>query len=232
MRVLITGSRKGIGRFLAETFLQRGYVVFGCSRGESDLEHEFYHHYQCDVADETSVIKLIRSVGKSHGGIDALINNAGIASMNHILSTPASTAKKLMDTNFIGTVLCCREVAKLMMRKKNNGKMINFSTVASPLNLEGEAIYTSSKAAVQKFSQVAAKEFAPFGITVNCIGPTPIETDLIKAVPKNKIDLLLNSQAIKRLGTKDDVLNVIDFFLSDKSDFITGQTVYLGGVHD
>ena len=232
MRVLITGSRKGIGRFLAETFLQRGYVVFGCSRGESDLEHEFYHHYQCDVADETSVIKLIRSVGKSHGGIDALINNAGIASMNHILSTPASTAKKLMDTNFIGTVLCCREVAKLMMRKKNNGKMINFSTVASPLNLEGEAIYASSKAAVQKFSQVAAKEFAPFGITVNCIGPTPIETDLIKAVPKNKIDLLLNSQAIKRLGTKDDVLNVIDFFLSDKSDFITGQTVYLGGVHD
>ena len=232
MRVLITGSRKGIGRFLAETFLQRGYVVFGCSRGESDLEHEFYHHYQCDVADETSVIKLIRSVGKSHGGIDALINNAGIASMNHILSTPASTAKKLMDINFIGTVLCCREVAKLMMRKNNNGKMVNFSTVASPLNLEGEAIYASSKAAVQKFSQVAAKEFAPFGITVNCIGPTPIETDLIKAVPKNKIDLLLNSQAIKRLGTKDDVLNVIDFFLSDKSDFITGQTVYLGGVHD
>tara|TARA_B110000211_G_C13846732_1_gene450366 strand:- start:40 stop:738 length:699 start_codon:yes stop_codon:yes gene_type:complete len=232
MRVLITGSRKGIGRFLAETFLQRGYVVFGCSRGESDLEHEFYHHYQCDVADETSVIKLIRSVGKSHGGIDVLINNAGIASMNHILSTPASTAKKLMDTNFTGTVLFCREVAKLMMRKKNNGKMINFSTVASPLNLEGEAIYASSKAAVQKFSQVAAKEFAPFGITVNCIGPTPIETDLIKAVPKNKIDLLLNSQAIKRLGTKDDVLNVIDFFLSDKSDFITGQTVYLGGVHD
>lgn len=232
MRILITGSRKGIGRFLAETFLQRGHVVFGCSRGESDLHHEFYQHYQCDVADEGSVIRLIRSIGKSHGGIDILINNAGIASMNHILSTPATTVKNLMDTNFTGTVLFCREVAKLMMRKKTNGKIVNFSTVASPLNLEGEAIYASSKAAVQKFSQVAAKEFAPFGITVNCIGPTPIKTDLIKAVPKDKIDILLNSQAIKRLGLKEDVLNVIDFFLSDKSDFITGQTIYLGGIHD
>ena len=232
MRILITGSRKGIGRFLAETFLQRGHVVFGCSRGESDLHHEFYQHCECDVADEASVIRLIRSIGKSHGGIDILINNAGVASMNHILSTPASTVKNLMDTNFTGTVLFCREVAKLMMRKNTNGKIINFSTVASPLNLEGEAIYASSKAAVQKFSQVAAKEFAPFGITVNCIGPTPIQTDLIKAVPKDKIDILLNSQAIKRLGLKEDVLNVIDFFLSDKSDFITGQTLYLGGIHD
>ena len=232
MRILITGSRKGIGRFLSETFLERGYQVFGCSRGDTDLEHEFYQHFKCDVTNETAVIKLIRSIGKSHGGIDILINNAGIASMNHILSTPASTVKHLMDTNFTGTVLFCREVAKLMVRKKNNGKIVNFSTVASPLNLDGEAIYASSKAAVQKFSQVAAKEFAPFGITVNCIGPTPIKTDLIKAVPKDKIDVLLNSQAIKRLGLKADVLNVIDFFLSDKSDFITGQTIYLGGIHD
>ena len=232
MRILITGSRKGIGRFLAETFLDRGYKVLGCSRGDSDLDHEFYQHYKCDVSNETEVIKMIRSIGKNHGGIDILINNAGIASMNHILSTPGSTIKKLMDTNFTGTALFCREVSKLMMRKKTKGRIINFSTVASPLNLEGEAIYASSKAAVQKFTQVAAKEFAPLNITVNCIGPTPIKTDLIKAVPKDKIDLLLNSQAIKRLGLKEDVLNVIDFFVSNKSDFITGQTIYLGGIHD
>lgn len=232
MRILITGSRKGIGRYLAETFLERGYKVLGCSRGYSDLDHEFYQHYKCDVSNETEVIKMIRIIGKNHGGIDILINNAGIASMNHILSTPGTTIKKLMDTNFTGTVLFCREVSKLMMRKKTKGRIINFSTVASPLNLEGEAIYASSKAAVQKFTQIAAKEFAPFNITVNCIGPTPIKTDLIKAVPKDKIDLLLNSQAIKRLGLKEDVLNVIDFFISNKSNFITGQTIYLGGIHD
>jgi len=232
MRILITGSRKGIGRYLAEKFLERGHVVFGCSRSECDLTHDLYHHSECDVSNERTVITLVRTIGKSHGGIDVLINNAGVASMNHILSTPGSTARRLMETNFIGTTLFCREVAKLMVRKKIRGKMINFSTVASALSLEGEATYAASKAAVQKFSQVAAKEFAPFGITVNCIGPTPIETDLIKAVPKNKIDLLMDSQAIKRLGTKQDILNVVDFFMAESSDFITAQTIYLGGVVD
>ena len=232
MRILITGSRKGIGRYLAEKFLERGHVVFGCSRSECDLTHDLYHHSECDVSDERAVIKLVRAISKSHSGIDVLINNAGAASMNHILSTPGSTARRLMETNFIGTMLFCREVAKLMVRKKIRGKMINFSTVASALSLEGEATYAASKAAVQKFSQVAAKEFAPFGITVNCIGPTPVETDLIKAVPKNKIDLLMDSQAIKRLGTKQDILNVVDFFMAESSEFITAQTIYLGGVFD
>ena len=118
MRILITGSRKGIGRYLAEKFLERGHVVFGCSRSECDLTHDLYHHAECDVSDERAVIKLVRTIGKSHGGIEVLINNAGVASMNHILSTPGSTARRLMETNFIGTTLFCREVAKLMVRKK------------------------------------------------------------------------------------------------------------------
>lgn len=232
MRVLITGARKGIGRFLAETCLSRGYLVVGCSRGESDLRHDSYQHYQCDVSDEASVMRLVRSINKSHDGVDALINNAGIASMNHILSTPARSVKDLLATNFSGTFFFCREVGKVMIQKKISGRIVNFSTVASPLSLEGEAIYASSKAAVERFSKIAAKEFAPFGITVNCIGPTPVETDLIKAVPKEKLDSLLDSQSIKRFGTMEDVLNVVDFFLSEKSTFITGQTVFLGGIHE
>lgn len=232
MRILITGSRKGIGRYLSEKLLERGHTVIGCSRGESDLAHELYDHFSCDVSDESSVVKMVREAGKRHGGIDVLINNAGIASMNHILSTPISSVRMLFETNIIGTTIFSREVAKLMMRRKIHGKIINFTTVASALSLEGEAIYASSKAAIQKFTQIAAKEFAPFGITVNCIGPNPIETDLIKAVPSDKINKLLESQAIKRLGKSEDVLNVIDFYIADSSNFITGQTIYLGGVHD
>lgn len=232
MKILITGSRKGIGRFLAEKFLERGHTVIGCSRSNSDLEHSSYSHFSCDVADEAQVIKLVREIGKLHDGIDVLINNAGIASMNHILTTPGNTAKQLFETNFLGTLLFCREVAKSMLRRKIRGRMVNFSTVATPIGLEGEAVYAASKASVQKFTQIAAKEFAPLGITVNCIGPTPVDTDLIRAVPKNKIDLLLAKQAIKRLGTKDDILNVIDFFIAKESEFITAQTIYLGGIHD
>lgn len=227
-KILITGDRKGIGRFLSEYFLNNGDEVIGCSRTGSNLEHQNYTHLICDVSNENDVKSLFKKVRKTHGDIDVIINNAGMASMNHILTTPISTFEKLMNTNLKGTFLFTREGSRLM--RKNGGCIINFSTVASPLNLEGEALYASSKAAVEKFSKISAFELSRYGIRVNCIGPTPVYTDLIKAVPKDKIDELLKSQAIKRLGEFDDIINVIKFFISDKSGFITGQTIYLGGV--
>src|SRR5215210_6311223 len=116
------------------------------------------------------------------------------------------------------------------MKKNGFGRIINFTTVATPLKLEGEAVYAASKAAVINFTQIIAGELAPFGITVNAVGPTPISTDLIKSVPPEKIERLVERQAIKRLGELRDVSNVIDFFIRPESDFITGQVVFLGGV--
>lgn len=225
---LITGDRKGIGRSLSEYYLQKGNIVIGCSRGESDLIHNNYQHQICDVGDEKSVKDLIYFIRKKFGRIDVLINNAGMASMNHILTTPVITFDKLVHTNLKGTFLFTQEASKIM--RKKGGNIINFSTVASPLNLEGEAIYASTKAAVEKLTKISAYELSPYNIRVNCIGPTPIYTDLIKAVPKDKINKLLSSQAIKRLGTFDDIKNVIDFYQSDNSNFITGQIIFLGGV--
>jgi 3-oxoacyl-[acyl-carrier protein] reductase len=98
------------------------------------------------------------------------------------------------------------------------------------MKLEGEAIYAASKSAVETLSKILAKEFSSYQITVNAIGPTPIETDLIKAIPKAKIEKLISNQTIKRLGGYEDVTNVVDFYLSKKSEFITGQTIYLGGL--
>lgn len=227
-KILITGDRKGIGRVLSEYFLTNGNIVIGCSRSGSDLKHQNYLHILCDVSNEDEVKSLFKTIRKTYGSIDVIINNAGMASMNHILTTPTTTLDKLVNTNLKGTFLFTREGSRLM--RKNGGSIINFSTVASPLNLEGEAIYASSKAAVEKFSKISASELSGYGIRVNCIGPTPIYTDLIKAVPKNKIEELLARQAIKRLGEFDDVINIIEFFISDRSNFITGQTIYLGGV--
>jgi 3-oxoacyl-[acyl-carrier protein] reductase len=158
-----------------------------------------------------------------------LINNAGIASMNHSLLTPLSTVQKVLNTNVVGTFLFCREAAKLM-KHHDYGRIVNFTTVAVPLKLEGEAIYVASKAAVQALSEVLARELAEFGITVNGIGPVPIPTDLIRTVPQEKLDRILARQAIRRFGTFDDVANVIDFFLKRESGFITGQNLFLGGV--
>ena len=227
--IVITGTRKGLGKALAEHYLSLGQTVIGCSRQEGTIVHNNYEHFLTDVSNEREVIKIVRSVKKTYGYIDILINNAGMAAMNHLLTTPLSSAEAVLSTNVIGTFLFTREVAKVMMKQKY-GSIVNYTTVAVPLNLEGEAIYGASKSAVESLTKISAKELAPYGINVNAIGPTPIPTDLIKTVPKNKIEELINSQAIKRLGSEEDVINVIDFFISDKSKFITGQTLYLGGV--
>lgn len=227
--MVITGTRKGIGRFLSEHYLERNYRVVGCSRDPSDLSHERYHHHCLDVADEAAVSQMIRQTAGEFDGIDHVINNAGIASMNHTLLTPMSTMHKVFSTNVFGTFLFCREAAKVMS-KRRRGRIVNFATVATPLKLEGEAVYAASKAAVRSLTEILAKELAPFSITVNAVGPTPVATDLIKNVPREKMDALIDTQAIKRLGEYRDIVNVVDFFLRPESDFVTGQTIYLGGI--
>lgn len=226
---LITGTRKGIGLHLARHFLEQGHQVVGCSRQAAELEHERYIHFGVDVTDEQRVVELFHEVRKRFGALDHLINNAGVAVMNHSLLMPLQAARQIMETNFLGTFLFCREAARLMQKKKH-GRIVNLSTVAVPLELEGEAVYASSKAAVETLTRILAKEFAPLGITVNAVGPTPIDTDMIRNVPAEKLDALIDKQTIKRRGTFDDVCNVVDFFLSPHSGFVTGQILYLGGV--
>ncbi len=226
---LITGTRKGLGRSLSEHYLAKGHFVVGCSREPSDLEHERYRHFLADVIDEVAVKKIFSYLRKEHDGLDNLVNNAGIASMNHTLLTPLSTVDSIFDTNVKGTFLFCREAARLMQKRKY-GRIVNMTTVATPLRLEGEAIYAASKAAVLNLTQVLARELAPLGITVNAVGPTPVKTDLIRSVPQDKLDALLARQAIPRFGEPEDVINVVDFFLQRSSGFVTGQNIYLGGV--
>lgn len=227
--VLITGTRKGIGRYLAEHYARRGAQVIGCSRSDPEWSLENYTHFSVDVTDETAVRKMVAAVNKQFGRLDVLINNAGIASMNHVLLTPAATAERIFATNFQGVFLLCREVAKAMQRRRY-GRIVNVSTVAVPLHLEGEAIYAASKSAVVTFTQILAREVASYGITANVVAPTPIETDLIRSVPKEKIDAIVERLAVKRLGRFEDVANVIDFFVRPESDYVTGQVITLGGV--
>src|SRR5450432_1185549 len=227
--MLITGSRKGIGRFLAEYYLTKGYLVEGCSRGESDLKDPSYQHHSLDVADERAVRRMIADMTKRHGRIDVVLNNAAIASMNHILLTPAASANRMLQVNVTGTMLVCRDAAKVMIRRRY-GRIVNFTTIVDPIGLAGEAIYAASKAAVVTFTRILAFELGAWGITCNSFGATPIMTDMIRGVPKEKIDAVVNALAIKRLGTLEDCVNVCDFFINPLSDNITAQVIYLGGV--
>jgi 3-oxoacyl-[acyl-carrier protein] reductase len=224
---VITGTRKGIGRFLAHHYVEKGHLVIGCSRGDIDWSLENYEHVRLDVADETAVKGLFRHL-RSYDRLDHLINNAGVAYMNHSLLTPASAMSTTLATNVQGSFLFCREAARLMQRQRY-GRIVNFTSSAVPLKLGGEAAYAASKAAVVTLTEVLARELGPLGITVNAIGPGLVSTDLIGGLPDEKIKQVLAMHAIPRLTTLQEVANVVDFLVAPESGIVTGQAIYLAG---
>jgi len=226
--LLVTGSSRGLGRALTEDFLARGDTVVGCSRKASSLSHPNYSHYELDIADPAAVGGLFRTLRKDLGLLDAVINNAGVASMNAFALTPDSSYEAIFNTNVRGTLMCCQKALPLLRRAKHP-RIVNFSTVAVPLRLQGEALYAASKSAVETLTRVIAKEYGGQGITCNAVGPSPIATALIQGVPKHKIDQLVQEQAIPHMATEDDVINAVNFFLRPESRMITGQVIYLGG---
>ncbi len=225
---IVTGSRKGIGLEITKFLLKNNYIVIGCSRKESLLKDSNYKHFAIDLNNEKDVLSMFSYCRKNYHRLDVLVNNVGIASMNHLLLMPTQSVRKILDTNFVTTFLCTREASKLMMLHKY-GRIINFSTIATAIGLEGEAVYASSKMAIEKFTQISAKELASYNITVNCIAPSPVETDLIKNIHQEKIDMIIDQQIIKRYTTFTDINNVVKFFIDKNSDFISGQTIHLGG---
>ena len=163
--MLITGTSKGIGNYLANYYLENGFSVMGCSRTRSTIEHKNFTEFNIDISKEEDVKHMFSCIKE----LDILINNAGMASMNSSLLISYDRVKNVFDTNYMGTFLLCREAIKLMM-KKRFGRIINFSTIAVPLNLEGESVYAASKSAIETFTRILSKEIAPFNITANIIG--------------------------------------------------------------
>lgn len=220
-----------MGRHLAQFFLQRGYAVVGCSRGPLEWEPpaQGYTHYTTDVTAEAEVKSLFREITRQFGRLDVVINNAGVASMNHVLLTPVASLRKMLEAHVCGTLLVSRE-AVLLMRKRKQGRIINLSSVGVPLSLDGQAAYVASKAGVEALSRVMARELREFGVTVNVVGPGPTATDMIRGVPKAKLERMVSQFPLKRLTTFDDITGAVDFLLLPASIAITGQVIYLAGV--
>ena len=227
--ILITGSSRGLGKELAEHFLRNGDSVFGCSRSDASINHQNYHHYSLNIASADEVVAFFFALRKEIKHLDAVINNAGIASMNAFALTPVESYQQIFDINVQGTFLFCQKSLGLLKRAANP-TIINMTSVAVPLQLEGEAIYAASKSAVETLTRIIAKEYGGFGITCNAIGPSPIDTSLIKGVPNDKIANLVNQQSVKKMATPADVINLVDFYLRPESRMISGQVIYLGGI--
>ena len=180
-----------------------------------------------DVSNPASITEAIKDLRRDPA-VYALINAAGIASMNLVITTPSETIRRIIETNLLGTIFCCQQIAPALI-KRGGGRIINFSTLGVPLAIKGEAIYVASTAGVEGFTRVFAREMAPHGITVNAIAPGPIDTALIAKVPKEKVDAVVQQQIIPRQGTPEDVWNIVSMLLAPESSMVSGQTIHVGG---
>lgn len=222
---LITGTSRGLGRALAERLLADGWVVHGFARGPQPLAHAHFHARVVDVTDEAAVRAAVASVAEA-GRIDLLVNNAGAASMNALLLTPGETAERLMRVNYLGTFHCLQAVGKVMVRQRA-GRIVNVTTVAVPLALEGEAAYVASKAAVEALTRVAAKELAPSGVVVSAVGFGPVDTALTRAVPPARLEAL---NARLDLAASPTPAAAAAFLVDHLRSAEAGRIAYLGDV--
>jgi len=228
--VVVTGARKGIGRMIADHFLDQGARVIGMSRGEAAISHANYDHRRLDVGDNLAVRSAFAAISRTHGRVDVVINNAGVLTSVHALLMPASRAEEMVRTNFLGAFYVACEAAKLM-RKGKYGRIINIGSMASVLEPVGDSIYAATKAASMTLTGVLAKEFASYGITVNTLAVSALQTDMLEQIPRDTMAAVLAELPLPRLATPDDVFNVVDFFASSASSHITAQTLFLGGAH-
>ena len=224
--IVVTGGGRGLGRAIVDRLRSHGQRVISLNRTDAG---EGADSVACDVTDPASLKAIARDLRKQGEPVTALIAAAGTASMNLALTTPPKTAQALVNTNLLGTIYSCQAFAPLMIRQKA-GRIITFSTIAVPLALEGEAVYAASKAGVEAFTRTFARDLAPAGLTVNCIAPGPIRTDLLKGVSDQQIDAILAQQMDKTPATPDDIADCVDLLLSDKARALTGQIMHVKGV--
>ncbi|MYM25452.1 SDR family oxidoreductase [Duganella sp. FT135W] len=227
---LITGSRRGVGRLIAEHILRNGGRVAGFARGESTIDHPDYHHFQVDIGDPASVQQGFAALKKVSEAVHIVINNAAVLTSQYAMIMPPAQAQAMINTNLMGAFMVSREASKLM-RKGKWGRIINIGSMAVSLEPIGDSVYAACKAGLATLANVMAKELAPLNITCNTLSITAIKTDMLAQLPGDKIDAVIAGLPIPRYAEPDDIFNIIDFLASERSAYITAQTIYMGGVN-
>ena len=226
--IVITGSSKGIGLGIVNYYHSKGFIVVGCGRSKIQHNLKNYHYSEVDITDEIQVRRWIKNIQKKFNQIDVLVSNAGLVKSSLLMSvTPTNILSSFMETHILGTYIVCREISKLMIRQ-NYGRIITISSLSVPLLLKGTSAYTATKSAVEDMTKVLAKELANTGVTCNVINPCLIETDVTKNFNNEWKEMLLNNQTINSSFNAQDLCNIIDFFISDRSNCITGQVISMG----
>lgn len=228
--VLITGTSRGLGKALAEQYLQVGLVVYGCSRQASNIDHPDYKHFTIDISDEQSVVSMLKQITALKVPVNLLINNAGLTQASLGILTRGESAQHILNTNLLGNFLVSRETLKLMQRQRY-GRIVNFSSINVPMGSVGSALYNASKAGVEAMTKVLTRECGNLDITINTLGLSLVANSgmLDSLSPKalaDKIDALLKPKVLE----VEEIMHAINFFSSPLARNISCQTVYFGGL--
>lgn len=232
--VLVTGASRGIGRAIAERFARDGFSVAAIYKGNEQKAEELRKEieknggnvkiYKCDVADYSECEAVVKQVISDFGGIDVLVNNAGITNDKLILQMNENDFESVIDTNLKGAFNMIKHCCRNFMKKKN-GKIINISSVSGIVGNAGQANYSSAKAGLIGLTKTVAKELASRNICCNAIAPGFIGTDMTEAFCDN--EEIIKSIPLKRVGTPNEVANLAAFLAS--ADYITGEVIRIDG---
>lgn len=236
---VITGCNRGIGLSILEIFSKNGANIIACIRKENrpfnDLTKLFMSKYKnkidivCfDLEKEEEIIKAFNTIKSIAGNINILVNNAGVNQISLFQMTPLKAFRSIFDINFFSIISLTQKLLKIMT-KNNNSKIINISSNAVDLADPGRSAYASSKAALVSFTKVLSKELGNNKINVNCIAPGLVNTDMIKATPKKALEEALNNTPLKKVADPIDIANLALFLASDKSNHISGETIFVTG---
>ncbi|HZK39689.1 MAG TPA: 3-oxoacyl-ACP reductase FabG [Clostridia bacterium] len=235
---LVTGAAGGIGSAAARFFAREGYNVIINYRHSKDaamaLEAEIRADggtalvIQTDVADEGQVAAMFKRCTTQFGGVDVLVNNAGIAQQKLFTDITQADFDEMFGVSVKGTFNCCQKALPYMVHQKR-GKIINISSIWGVCGASCEVHYSAAKAGVIGMTKALAKEVAPSNIQVNCITPGIIATAMNAAFSSETLENLISETPLGRLGSPEDVAEIIVFLASEKADFITGQVIGVDG---
>ena len=237
--ILISGANRGIGRALAEEFAAAGGHLIVHSRISTDafvddmsaLASQYGVHVECiafDLGDKNAMQAAIRSVLKAGRRIDVLVNNAGVAHGGLFQMTPVATVRSVFDVNFFAQLELTQLIVRQMVRQKA-GSIVNIGSIAGLDLRAGNVAYGTSKAALMAFTKTLAAEMAPLGIRVNAVAPGLTDTDMATKMEKKAGARMVESSAMHRMASAQEVARVALFLASEGSSFLNGQVIRVDG---
>jgi 3-oxoacyl-[acyl-carrier protein] reductase len=235
---IVTGGTRGIGKAISLLFAEEGATVIANFSRDVNAAEDLVAEakakglslalFKADVTHFDQVREMVEKTFAQYGRIDILVNNVGLIRDNFLMLMSDDDWDSAMKANLTSLFYCCKTVVRKMTPVRQ-GKIINISSISGILGTSGQTNYAATKGGMISFTKSLARELGPFNIHVNAVAPGLIESEVVSKMPKKKVDAIMKSASLGRMGKPDDVAKAVLFFASEESDYITGQTLIVDG---